>query len=265
MLRLAAGLGLRDLARRLGVSGAYLSRVEYGIDPVPTVSRLEAMARELSIPPTMLIDLAHQATPVIAEYVGRVPEAASVLLHIAHRNLDAAAMVKLRAFIEREFPVSGPSRPDEHARLLSEVLTPDRVVLGFSCSSMEDVLDVALERLGDAIPAQLRAALSSTLATREREVGSFIGSGVAVPNAYVEGATPAASLITLAAPLEASTPDGLPLRLFLLLVSPPRTDGQLVRLAQAARLAASGLADRIGSATTPEQALCQLEVLEAWW
>jgi transcriptional regulator with XRE-family HTH domain len=35
LLRLGSGLSLRDLARRLGVSSTYLSRVENGLDPVP--------------------------------------------------------------------------------------------------------------------------------------------------------------------------------------------------------------------------------------
>lgn len=41
LLRTDAGLSLRDLARRIGVSSAYLSRVENGVDapPRPSVCR----------------------------------------------------------------------------------------------------------------------------------------------------------------------------------------------------------------------------------
>ena len=53
-LRLESGISLRDLARRLGVSSAYLSRVEHGLDAVPTPERLEAMAEELGVPAAML-------------------------------------------------------------------------------------------------------------------------------------------------------------------------------------------------------------------
>lgn len=264
LLRLASGMGLRDLARRLGVSGAYLSRVENGIDPAPTISRLEAMAREFAIPPTLLIDLAHQAGPVIMDYVGGVPEAASVFLQIAHKNLDAAALAKVRAFVESEFPTTATAASQAEERLLSNILTPERVVLGFTCSSIEDVLDVALERLREVIPAHLRVALSATLAKREQDAGSFIGGGVAVPSAFVDGTVPAASLITLAKPLVAATPDKQPLKLFVLLLGPPHQGGHLVRLAQVARLATAGLADRVAVAQTPEQALSHLAVLEAW-
>lgn len=40
LLRVEAGLSLRALAQRIGVSSAYLSRVEHGHDAIPTPDRL---------------------------------------------------------------------------------------------------------------------------------------------------------------------------------------------------------------------------------
>jgi len=264
LLRVASGMGLRDLARRLGVSGAYLSRVEKGVDPAPTFSRLEAMARELALPPALLIDLANQVAPVVTEYVQRVPEAAALFLQIAHRELEPAQLAKIRAFVETEFP--GPPNDDEgaHAPRLAQLLTPERVILGLSCGGIEDVLDVAVERLRFAIPAEARPALAQTLGRRDHEAGGFIGGGVAVPNALVEGASAAACLITLSPPLACATPDGLPVRLVLLLVAPPHDKAHLLTLAHVARLAAAGFADRIANITRPEQALQLIATLEAW-
>src|SRR5512145_1351730 len=88
LLRLESGLSLRDLARRLDVSGAYLSRVENGLDAVPTPSRLDAMARELGVPAPVLLSLAHRISPLVVDYVEQVPAAGRVLLEIAHRRLD---------------------------------------------------------------------------------------------------------------------------------------------------------------------------------
>ena len=85
LLRLESGLGLRDLARRLSVSGAYLSRVERGVDATPTSARLEAMARELGIPAPLLHGLAHRVSPLVGDYVEQVPEAGALFLEIAHR------------------------------------------------------------------------------------------------------------------------------------------------------------------------------------
>src|SRR5687768_16245235 len=89
LLRIQSGLSLRDLAGRLGVSSTYISRVENGIDAIPTPERLEAIARELGIPKTLLLDLAHRVSPLVSEYVERVPEAGTLFLEIAHRKLDS--------------------------------------------------------------------------------------------------------------------------------------------------------------------------------
>src|SRR3712207_1940181 len=80
LLRVDAGLSLRDLARRIGVSSAYLSRVENGLDAVPTPERLAAIARELDVPSTLLMDVAHRVSPFVASYLEQVPGAGRLFL-----------------------------------------------------------------------------------------------------------------------------------------------------------------------------------------
>ena len=264
LLRLESGLGLRDLARRLGVSGSYLSRVESGVDATPATNRLLALARELNIPPTLLLDLAHQISPLVVDYVERVPEAGSLFLQIAHRRLNASQLAEVRAFIDARFPASAAQARQDQGETLGELLSLERVVLGLSSEHLEDALDVAVGRLAHALPRGATAALAATLKKREAEVPSFIGGGVAVPCACIADATPAAALVTMATPLECATPDGLPLRLMVVLVGPSNAKGHLLRLARIARLAAHGLAERMLAAQTPEQVLQQLALLEAW-
>jgi PTS system nitrogen regulatory IIA component len=52
LMRTTAGFSLRELAARVGVSSAYLSRVEHGHDPIPTLDRLASIARCLRVSPT---------------------------------------------------------------------------------------------------------------------------------------------------------------------------------------------------------------------
>src|SRR6187399_1792577 len=104
LLRLESGLGLRDLARRLNVSGAYLSRVENGLDSIPTSARLEAIAGALQIPAPLLLDLAHRVSPLVVDYVDAVPEAGTLLLEIAHRRLAPHELCELRDFLNQRFP-----------------------------------------------------------------------------------------------------------------------------------------------------------------
>jgi PTS system nitrogen regulatory IIA component len=263
LLRLQSGLSLRDLARRLGVSGAYLSRVENGLDSAPTPARLEAMARELGVPPTLLMELAHRVSPLVVDYVDRVPEAGSLFLEIAHSRLTATELAELREIVNERFP---RPRAEERAALpsLAELLSPERLVLQLTCSGMEDILDVAASRLIEAVPGTTAPALAATLARKESEVSSAIGGGVAVPAVCVPDASPAAALVTLGSPFPYDTPDGEPLRLVIVLIGAAGTDDHLLRLAQIARLAARGLAETLGPCSSPSKALAQLAACEVW-
>src|SRR5688572_273470 len=110
LLRLESGLGLRDLARRLNVSGAYLSRVENGLDSIPTSARVEAIAGALQIPAPLLLELAHRVSPLVVDYVDAVPQAGSLLLEIADRRLSAAELSELRDFLNERFPSKQAAR-----------------------------------------------------------------------------------------------------------------------------------------------------------
>ena len=106
MLRLDAGIGLRELAARIGVSSAYLSRVEHGRDPAPTPDRLATIADALQMPRALLFDLAQQTGPAVSGYLERAPEAGLLMLEIARRNLGRSEIARIKAFIDAEFPTA---------------------------------------------------------------------------------------------------------------------------------------------------------------
>lgn len=257
LLRRESGLGLRDLARRLGVSSTYLSRVENGVDPAPTTARLKHMARELGVPLALLVELAQRVSPFLVDHMEQVPEAGRLFLEIAHRRLDARQLAELSAFLDERFPAPGAV---SHG--VTDLLTPERVILRLSCVCIEDLLDVVAGRLAEGSKRHAGPAIAAALKKREREVSSAIGGGVAVPCAYLAGADEAAALITLAAPLEYSTPDDEPLRLLIVFVGPPEAMHRRVRLAHVARLSARGLADQLTEMNSPSQVLAKLALLE---
>src|SRR5687768_17296721 len=123
LLRVEAGLSLRELAARVGVSTAYLSRVENGHDAAPTPERLEAIARELDLPAPLLVDLAQRVSPYLAHYLEAEPAAGALFLEIARRQLDAAALTRVHAFLEAEFP-QPPSRRAPASPELAPLLAP---------------------------------------------------------------------------------------------------------------------------------------------
>ena len=183
MVRLAAGVGLRDLAGTIGVSPAYLSRVERGHDPPPTPDRIVALARALALAPSLLLEAAG---------VRGEDDFAARALHaeIVRRRLTPAQIGRVLEFVDRTFPTgASPSR-------LGELLAPERVVRDVQVTGLRDALDIAAMRLDPSVNVHLGAL--DPLATA-------VGGGLLLP--HVATGPAAAALVLLARPLPAGTPD----------------------------------------------------------
>lgn len=258
LLRVDAGASLRGLASAVGVSSAYLSRVENGHDPAPTPDRLVAIAQALRVPPALLLELAERVEPAVAGYLGEVPAANRLFLEIARRRLTAAQVDRVLAFVEAEFP-DARERGAAQTPPLHALLAPERVVLGVRASTLDDVLDLAATRLAPAagVPA---AALAAALRHREAVASTALGRGLAVPHAAL-GDTPAAALLTLATPLPGG-PDGLPVRVLLVLAGVG--EGSLTLLGRAALLARGEVPEVLAAAPTPTAAVEALRLAERW-
>ncbi|WP_437639002.1 PTS sugar transporter subunit IIA [Sorangium sp. So ce854] len=264
LLRVEAGLSLRALAHRIGVSSAYLSRVEHGHDAIPTPDRLTAIASALGLPPALLLELGRQVEPLVSRYLERVPAASALFAEIARRDLSGPQLARVKAFIDAEFPASAPFG-EAPARRLSALLTPERVVLQLSCAHIEDVIDVAASRLAAPGGAPPASALAQEILRRERESPTALGNGVAVPHAIVPGACQAAVVATLAEPLAVPTPGGVPLRLVVVLVCGEAGRTHLELLAEVARFASRNAADALCAARDPAQLIELLAQIEAGW
>jgi nitrogen PTS system EIIA component len=259
LLRVEAGLSLRELASRIGVSGTYLSRVENGHDPAPTPDRLVAIADVLELPRSVLVELARQAGPAVDGYLQRVPEAGALFLEIARRGLRGPQIARVKAFMDKEFPTS--AAPDGTRRLV-DLLPPSHIVLGVSCSDLEDLVSVAVTRLGDDLDAR---AFAERVLAHEREQPTLLGGGFVAPHATVERGRDAAVLLTLTPPLPLDAPDRRPIRVAFLLVGGPDGRARLEIFARIARLASYEIADELCAATTPEQARSIIERVESLW
>jgi PTS system nitrogen regulatory IIA component len=259
LLRLENGFGLRDLARRLGVSSAYLSRVENGVDPVPTADRLEAIARALDLPPALLIDAAQRLSPLAQKYFEDEPQAAALLHDLASRRLEGHQLAELRRYVATQFKHSEGEEPVE---ALTDRLETRRVVLQLGGATLTDVLDVAAARFSRWEGGPSAAQLSRAFRERCEEVSVAVGAGVAVPHLSAAGAPVQAALVTLATPLHAETPDGVKPSTVVVLLSPERDRRQLARIAHVARLAARGLNDALTGVRRPVVAIERVAELE---
>jgi transcriptional regulator with XRE-family HTH domain len=72
-MREAQDLGLRAAAERLGISPAYLSRIERGKERPPKPELVKKIARLLGGDADLLFRLADSSDPDIAEYMNLVP------------------------------------------------------------------------------------------------------------------------------------------------------------------------------------------------
>ena len=258
MLRIDAGLGLGELAARIGVSSAYLSRVEHGHDPAPTPDRVIAIAHALELPPMVLLEIAQGAGAALASYLERVPEASSLFLEMAARELGAVEIARMKAFMDRTLPARGANR--RRPVRLADLLTPSRVLVRAVCSDIEDIVSVASTRLtADRTEAK---ALVAKLLAREDSASSAMGAGVVAPHAIVPGQPSRAVLVVLARPVKARTPDGLPIQTAIVVIEGAADRTHLERLAHVARLAARGLANVLEPARSPDEALRQLAALD---
>ena len=190
LLRIDSGLSLRSLAQRIGVSSAYLSRVENGLDPVPTPDRLVEIARSLRLPPTLLLDLAHRTGSFVARYLEDVPAAGALFLEIARRRLTPMQIARLKALVETEF---GGQSADTGTVSLASLLAPERIILSLSCSELDDVIDVAAPRLLPVARLSARE-LAESIRHRERAASTALGGGLAVPHALLAEVPPRAAV-----------------------------------------------------------------------
>jgi len=259
-LRLESGISLRDLARRLGVSSAYLSRVEHGLDPTPTRERLVAFAAELDLPPGMLLEVAHRMSPLVERYVEQEPQAGALFTAIAGRALQAHELVEIQRFIERRFPRAGAATSPNVE--LAPLLNVDRVILGVQCDDLADACEIGATRLAGLEHMPDVSTLTSTLVARAAEVEPGLGGGVAAVAASFPGAQSAAVVVVLARPIAVKGGDGIPISVLVLLISASRGRDALLRIAHVARLGARGLVTVLSSVRHPEQALQQLASLE---
>jgi len=73
-MRAAQQMGLRAAAERLGISPAYLSRIERGKERPPKPDLVKRMAALLGGDPDMLFRLAESTDPDLADYIHQIPD-----------------------------------------------------------------------------------------------------------------------------------------------------------------------------------------------
>jgi len=81
-LRIAQDLGLRETAVKVGISPAYLSRIERGKERPPRPEVIKELAKVLAADPDVLFRLSSSTDPEVTDYLHDQPEVMYLLRYI---------------------------------------------------------------------------------------------------------------------------------------------------------------------------------------
>lgn len=94
-LRSAQDLGLRETAGLVGISPAYLSRIERGKEHPPSPEIIKALAKTLAADPDVLFRLSSSTDPEIVDYLHENPEAMNLIRFIKEAGLTSQSIEQL--------------------------------------------------------------------------------------------------------------------------------------------------------------------------
>lgn len=139
---------------------------------------------------------------------------------------------------------------------LLDILTPECVKAPLESTDKRAVIDEMVDLLAALDRVHNARALKDAVWAREQTRTTGIGHGLAIPHGKCEGLPGLAMAIGKpASPIEFEAIDGQPVRLVVLLASPPdRTSDHIQALARISRLMTmDDFRDRIYAAGTPEE------------
>ncbi|MBO7782438.1 helix-turn-helix domain-containing protein [Burkholderia pseudomallei] len=99
-LRVAQDLGLRETAGMVGISPAYLSRIERGKERPPRPEVIKALAKILAADPDVLFRLSSSTDPEVVDFLHDQPEAMTLLRHLKDAAFTDAEMEQLLKLAE---------------------------------------------------------------------------------------------------------------------------------------------------------------------
>jgi HTH-type transcriptional regulator, competence development regulator len=94
-LRAAQDLGLRETAGKVGISPAYLSRIERGKERPPRPEIIKELAKLLAADPDVLFRLSSSTDPDVVDYLHDQPEAMNLLRFIKGANFTESEIRSL--------------------------------------------------------------------------------------------------------------------------------------------------------------------------
>jgi len=245
LLRQAKGISLRQMAKQLGVSPAFLSQIEAGRQHKIPKARIVQVADMLGVSEGYLLGTARTVHPDLIRFLSETPEAAEFMVSAMRSGLKAEDFNTLREV------VSDRRRRDSVLRSRAARRTSKAAP-----HSLEAYADTALCLTGVSVQnkerlfqrfAKLLAKKHKTVSTdvlleklehREKQSPTSVGGGVAIPHAFIPGIeNPVIGAFVLKRAIQYGPTDADKVKVvFFLVARDGRTEPYLPILARIARL-----------------------------
>ncbi len=194
LLRQAKGISLREMARQLGVSPAFLSQIEAGRQHKIPRARIVQVAETLGVSEGYLLGTAKQVHPDLMKFLSETPEAAEFMVSAMRSGMIAQDFTHLREIVLDKKLRAGVLKPVAVAKKkpaishnLDGYLDASLCLAGVAVQNKERLFQrfaQAVSKKNKSISGDL---LLDRMLARERQAPTSIGGGVAIPHAFLQG------------------------------------------------------------------------------
>jgi PTS system nitrogen regulatory IIA component len=197
LLRQAKGISLREMARKLGVSPAFLSQIEAGRQHKIPKARIVQVAEMLGVSEAYLLGTAKQIHPDVVQFLRETPEAAEFMITAVRSGLEPEDFAGLREalkaragkqFVRRAtLPATAKKKTagKEVRDDLSKFLEPYLCVTGLIVQNRDRLFQRIAKLVAKRNKGLTADVVLERLEHRERQAPTIVGGGVAIPHAFV--------------------------------------------------------------------------------
>ena len=197
LLRQAKGISLREMARQLGVSPAFLSQIEAGRQHKIPKARIVQVADMLGVSEGYLLGTAKQIHPDLIRFLSETPEAAEFMTTAMRSGLAAEDFTQLRELVEerkgrgglRRTALPRPKKKKKPAggEDLDEYLDAMLCMTNVGVQNKERLFQRFIKPMVKRNKTVSAEVLLERMLKRERQSPTSVGGGVAIPHAFVSG------------------------------------------------------------------------------
>lgn len=194
LLRQAKGISLREMARQLGVSPAFLSQIEAGRQHKIPRARIVQVAETLGVSEGYLLGTAKQVHPDLMTFLSETPEAAEFMVTAMRSGMMGQDFTHLREIVSDKKlragvlkPVARSTKKTGMNHSLEGYVDMSLCLAGVAVQNKERLFQRFVKAVSKKSKSISSDLLLDRLEARERQAPTSVGGGVAIPHAFLQG------------------------------------------------------------------------------